>query len=355
MYIDTHTHFTSMPIALKDWRDRQIREYDESGRHLEDDLPVITDDMLREGLLQGPLEIQRQHGIDLALLSPIAGRMAHHHGDQEISRTWSRISNDLVHRATRLFPDRLVGMCQLPQSLDGDIEACVEELRRCVLDLGFVGCVINPDPSDGRWDAPSLADAYYEPLFEEMARLGVPGLVHTSMSANPAVDSTCAHYLNGDITAFMQIIGSDLFERFPELRLIIPHGGGAVPFHWERYQGARYDQGKGDLTDFMRGHLYFDTCVYGQRGMQLLVDTVPAENLLFASEMIGAVRGVDPRTGRRYDDTRSLLDATVGLDDAERDAIASQNALRVFPRLRNAISPEPTPADLQTTTKGTQQ
>lgn len=333
MYIDCHTHFTTVPDALKLWRDRQIEEYEQHGRRLSPDGLEIPDEELVRALTEGQLALQAEHGIDLALLSPIAGKMAHHYGDQETSLTWSRLSNDVVHRACTLFPESFVGVAQLPQSPGATLDASVEELRRCVTELGFVGCNLNPDPSDGSWDALPITDRSYYPLYEAMVELGVPAMVHTSMSANPAVHGTCAHYLNGDTTAFMQLCLSDLFRDFPDLKLIIPHGGGAVPYHWGRYQGVMQDQGRGDLLDLLGDNIFFDTCVYWQRGLQLLVDTVPASNILFASEMIGAVRGVNAETGRRYDDTRWLLGSLDGLDESDRAAISAGNALRVFPRL----------------------
>ncbi|MGW3614992.1 amidohydrolase family protein [Micromonospora sp. NPDC005163] len=337
MYIDCHTHFTTVPDALKQWRDRQIEEYEQHGRRLSPDGLEIPDEELVRALTEGQLALQAQHGIDLALLSPIAGKMAHHYGDQETSLTWSRLSNDTVHRACTLFPESFVGVAQLPQSPGASLDASVEELRRCVTELGFVGCNLNPDPSDGSWDAPPITDRSYYPLYEAMVELGVPAMVHTSMSANPAVHGTCAHYLNGDTTAFMQLCRSDLFRDFPDLKLIIPHGGGAVPYHWGRYQGVMQDQGRGDLLDLLGDNIFFDTCVYWRRGLQLLVDTVPASNILFASEMIGAVRGVNAETGRRYDDTRWLLDSLDGLDESDRAAISAGNTLRVFPRLVTAL------------------
>lgn len=337
MYIDSHAHFTTVPDALKQWRDQQIIEIEKHGRHLSPEDLEITDDEIARALTDGQLALQAAHGIDVALLSPIAGKMAHHYGDQETSRTWTRLSNDIISRACTLFPGKFVPVAQLPQSPGASIDACVEELRRSVTELGFVGCNLNPDPSDGSWAAPAITDRYYYPLYEEMVALGVPAMIHASMSANPAVHGTCAHYLNGDTTAFMQLCLSDLFRDFPDLKLIIPHGGGAVPYHWGRYQGVMYDLGRGHLRDMIAGNVYFDTCVYYQPGLQLLVDTVPAENLLFASEMIGAVRGVDPTTGHRYDDTRWLLEAVTGLDAVDRAAISHHNALTVFPRLRGVL------------------
>ncbi|MEP9381253.1 amidohydrolase family protein [Nocardioides sp. KR10-350] len=343
MYVDCHAHFTTVPNALKEWRDRQIEEFEQRGKHLPPDGIEIADEEIADALRNGQLALQAQHGIDVALLSPIAGKMAHHYGDQETSLTWTRLCNDTVHRAASLFPQNFVGVGQLPQSRDGDIRTCVAEVRRCVAELGFVGFNLNPDPSDGYWQAPPITDPYYDPLWAVVVELDVPVMVHSSMSANPAVHGTCAHYLNGDVTAFMQLCQSDLFRRFPELRLVIPHGGGAVPYHWARYQGVMYDQGRGDLLDIIGDNIYFDTCVYGQRGMQLLVDTVPAKNLLFASEMIGAVRGVDPTTGRRFDDTRSLLESTTGLSAEDREAIASGNTLKVYPRLTAALDGKQSP------------
>lgn len=332
-FIDIHAHFTTVPKPLKDWRDRQIEEIEQHGRHLSPDDVEISDDDIATALLENQLAVQEQVGIDLALLSPIAGKMAHHYGDQETSLTWSRLSNDTVHRASVLFPDRFANVAQLPQSPKGDITASVEELRRTVTELGFVGCNLNPDPSDGYWQAPPLTDRFYYPLYEEMVELGVPAMVHTSMSANPAVHGTGAHYLNGDTTAFMQICQSDLFRDFPDLKIVLPHGGGAVPYHWGRYRGMMLDQGRGEIADLVAGNIFFDTCVYHTRGLQLLVDVVPTESILFASEMIGAVRGDNPDTGRRFDDTRYLLESLDDLSGDQLATIAERNALAVYPRL----------------------
>jgi 4-oxalmesaconate hydratase len=77
--------------------------------------------------------------------------------------------------------------------------------------------------------------------------------------------------------------------------------------------------------------------VYHQRGLELLLDIIPAENVLFASEMIGAVRGVDPQTGHRFDDVKYLLDSVDSLSAADREAVYLGNALRVFGRLEGAL------------------
>lgn len=216
------------------------------------------------------------------------------------------------------------------------VSRSVAELRRCVQELGFVGCNLNPDPSGGHWTSPPLTDPAWYPLYEAMVELDVPAMVHVSAVTNPNFHATGSHYLNADTTAFMQLLESDLFETFPGLRLIIPHGGGAVPYHWGRFRGLADMLGRRPPAESVMGNVLFDTCVYHQPGIDLLFDVIEAGNLLFGSEMVGAVRGIDPRTGHHYDDTRRYIDA-LGLPAAEREKVYERNARRVYPRLDAAL------------------
>ncbi len=178
---------------------------------------------------------------------------------------------------------------------------------------------------------PPLYDRYWWPIWEKMSELDVPGMIHVSATCNENFHTTGSHYLGADTTAFMQALTSGFLNDFPNLRLIIPHGGGAVPFHWGRFKGMAEDQGW-DFAGVLR-NLYFDTCVYHQPGIDLLLDVVPTDNILFASEMVGAVRSVNPDTGHHYDDTRRYIDAA-RIDEAARRKIFEENARKVFPRLR---------------------
>ncbi|MGV9867655.1 amidohydrolase family protein [Rhodococcus koreensis] len=341
MIIDCHGHFTTAPPALGQWRERQIKAFEDSGARVSPDELHIGDDEITAAIEQGQLKLQLERGTDLTVFSPGAGKMAHHYGDEQTSLVWSQVSNDLIARVCGLFPDRFAAVCQLPQSpgdaLASSIRQSAAELERCVEELGFVGCLLNPDPSDGYWQAPPLTDRIYYPLYEKMVELDVPAMIHVAMSRNPAIQGTCAHYLNGDTAAFMQLCQSDLFTDFPTLRLILPHGGGAVPYHWGRYRGMMQDQGRPPLEESLLRNVFFDTCVYHKRGLELLTDIIPAENVLFASEMIGAVRSVDPETGRRFDDTKALLDSIDSISDVDRQAIYGGNALKVFPRLASHV------------------
>ncbi len=334
MIIDCHGHYTTAPGALKDYRTRQTEAF-LMGQALAPDFH-ISDEEIRASLENNQNRIQRERGVDLTLFSPIAGAMAHHVGNATTSRHWSEACNDLIYRAAEMFPDQIVPVCQLPQSPGVGLANCVDELTRCVEELGFVGCNVNPDPTDGYWTDPPMTQRHWYPLFERMVELDVPGMVHVSCSCNPNFHHTGAHYLNGDTTAFMQFIQADLFKDFPTLRFIIPHGGGAVPYHWGRYRGLAQELGRPPLEELMN-NVFFDTCVYHRPGVELLLEVVPPDNVLFASEIIGAVKGIDPQTGFHYDDTKRYIDQVQWLEPEHRAKVLGTNALRVYPRLAKRI------------------
>jgi 4-oxalmesaconate hydratase len=332
MIIDCHGHYTTAPKALEEFRKRQLADL-ESRKTVAGKASLgISDDEIRESLEGAQLKIQRERGTDLTIFSPRAMGMSHHLGNEATSRQWAETCNDLIHRVCSLYPENFVGVCQLPQSPGVPPKNSIAELERCVKELGFIGCNLNPDPSGGYWKDPPLTDRWWYPFYEKMVELDVPAMIHVSASCNPNFHGTGAHYINGDTTAFMQFITADLFTDFPTLKFVIPHGGGAVPYHWGRYRGLAQDMGKPPLKDFLLKNVFFDTCVYHRPGIELLLKVIPADNILFASEMVGAVRGIDPETGQYYDDTKRYIDSIEGLGAADREKIFHGNVSKVYPR-----------------------
>ena len=335
MVIDCHGHYTTAPKELQAFRDSQVAALKDPSLARPQTLASITDDQLRESV-QPQLKFQSDRGTDVTIFSPRASAMAHHIGDAATSLDWSRHCNDLVHRVCTLFPENFVAVCQLPQTPSAPLANCIDELERCVNELGFIGCNLNPDPSGGHWTAAPLTDRFWYPFYEKLVELDVPAMVHVSASCNANFHATGAHYINADTTAFMQFVQADLFKDFPALRMIIPHGGGAVPYHWGRYRGLAQDMKRPPLTDLIRDNVFFDTCVYHQPGIDLLMKVVPADNILFGSEMVGAVRGIDPETGSYYDDTKRYIEAAA-IDEAARRKVLEGNARKVYPRLNRLI------------------
>jgi 4-oxalmesaconate hydratase len=333
MIIDCHGHYTTTPASLDVYRKQQIDSCTCSTCK-PPAIPKFSDDQIREGLEGAQLVMQRERGTDLTIFSPRAMGMGHHEGNEQTSYEWSRVCNDLIHRVCQLYPKNFVGVCQLPQSPGVPPAKSIPELERCIRDFGFIGCNLNPDPSGGYWTDPPLTDKkWWYPLYEKMVELDVPAMIHVSGSCNPNFHATGAHYINGDTTAFMQFLTSKIFEDFPTLKFIIPHGGGAVPYHWGRYRGIAQDMGLPPLEDLLLNNVYFDTCVYHQAGIDLLLKVIPADNILFASETVGAVRGIDPRTGHHYDDTKRYIDAANWISAEDKAKIFDGNAHRVFRRL----------------------
>ena len=331
LIIDCHGHYTTAPNGHQAFRKAQLARLEDSSLPLPSPAD-ISDDEIRDSVEKNQLRLLKERGADLTIFSPRASAMAHHIGDAVTAMDWARANNDLIKRVVDLYPMNFVGDAQLPQVAGESLDGPIEELERAVNELGFVGCNLTPDPSGGYWTSPPLTDRYWYPMYEKLAELDVPAMIHVSASCNPCFHATGAHYINADTTAFMQLVQGDLFADFPDLRLIIPHGGGAVPYHWGRYRGLADMLKQPDLSGHVMKNVFFDTCVYHQPGINLLFEVIDIDNVLFASEMVGAVRGIDPQTGHYFDDTKRYVDH-LDLSDEGQHKVFELNARRVYPRL----------------------
>jgi len=110
-----------------------------------------------------------------------------------------------------------------------------------------------------------------------------------------------------------------------------------VPYHWGRYRGLAQDMKRPPLAEYLLKNVFFDNCVYHYPGVELLTKVIPVDNILFASEMVGAVRGIDPETGNYFDDTKRYIDQLNALSDQNRTKIFEGNARKVFGRLNAAL------------------
>jgi 4-oxalmesaconate hydratase len=332
MIIDSHGHYTTVPPGMRVFRALQISNM---GRPTKGAV-AVSDDEIRSSLEKGQIRLLDERGIDVMLFSPMASAMGHHFGNATISRYWTEVSNDLIHRACTLFPDRFVGVCALPQFPGVAPKGCCEELERCVREFGFIGCNLNPDPSGGYWTDPPLGDEWWYPLYEKLVELDATAMMHASATCNPAFHTTGSHYLNVDATAFMQLLESRVFTDFPTLKIVISHGGGNVPYQAARYR-ALCLMNKWEPFEQFITRLYFDTTVYNQDAMHLLVKVAGVDNVMFASEMLGGVTTKDPLTGRMFDDNKPCLDALDWLTEEDRRKIFEGNVRKAYPRLNAAL------------------
>ncbi len=291
----------------------------------------VSDDEIRESIENNQLKLQRERGADLTLFSPRASAMGHHEGDEQVSIAWTRACNDLVQRVVALYPDNFASVCQLPQSPGAPLAHVIEELQRCVLELGFVGCNLNPDPSGGHWTSPPLTDRHWYPLYEKMVELDVPAMVHVSASCNPI--STPPERTTSTPTPRPSCSSSratcsatsprcDSSYRMAVARCRITGVAIGAGRHAQAAAAGRACHAQRVLR-----HLRLSPA-----GIDLLVDVIDVDNILFGSEMVGAVRGIDPTTGHYFDDTKRYIDA-LDISAADKHKIFEGNARRVYPRL----------------------
>jgi 4-oxalmesaconate hydratase len=325
MIIDAHTHYTTAPAELQAYRGQQITNLAKPVRAK----LQVSDEQL-ERSMRGQFQRMKDSGIDRLLFSPQASAMGHHFGSPLVSRYWTEACNDLIARVARLWPDKIAPVCQLPQSPGVSPSECVDELERCVRDLGFVGCNVNPDVAGGREPlTPSLGSEWWYPLWEKMVELDVPCTIHASASLNPAMHLTNSYYIAHHNSAAVELLKSRVFRDFPKLKIIIPHGGGAIPYQWNRNRGMHVREGLEPFEEAAR-RVYWDMAIYDKEGMELLIRRVGADNILFATEMFGAVNAIDPKTGRNFEDIVPIFDSIDWLTPEERHKITEGNAKKVF-------------------------
>lgn len=327
MRIDTHGHFTTAPPQLEAFRGRQLASMNRPGKGT----VAISDDEIREALRRHLREMD-ENRTDKLIFSPRASGMGHEVGDARVSRHWTEHCNDLIARAAALYPDRLYPAGQLPQSPGRSPAECIPELRRIVLELGFVGVNVNPDVAGGGQPfTPAISDPWWYPLWEEVVELDVPVLLHATSTVNPALHLNGSHYTNSDSAVTFDLAWSNLFDEFPTLKLIVPHGGGSMPFQYNRHRSMHILAKKPPFETAVR-NLYFDTALYDQDAIEMLIRRVGADRVLFAAEIVGTAKSIDPETGRRFDDTAALIDGIDWLTAEQRSLIDHGNAQRLYSR-----------------------
>ena len=149
LIIDCHGHYTVLPKGHDAWREAQKAAF--KAGTAPPPYPDISDAEIRESIEANQLRLIKERGADLTIFSPRASAMAPHVGDQDVAKEWAFRCNNLIARVVDLFPETFVGVCMLPQSPKADMSASIAELDRCVNELGFIGCNLNPDPGGGHF------------------------------------------------------------------------------------------------------------------------------------------------------------------------------------------------------------
>lgn len=306
-------------------------------------------DELMDTALKRHLRIMDERDIDIQMISPRPVAFMHWEAAFLVEK-WTRITNDVIRQHCRMYPERFVGIAQLPQNSKLDTSNCVAELERCVKELGFIGAMVNPDPAGDR-QTPGMNDKYWFPLYEKAQKLNAPLIVHPSISRDPRVEIIPHNYQYNNITeetlATQLLENSDVFEKYPNLKIIICHCGGALARALPRTARPSGESSGGQVgmgTQTQRtargrnvsNNLYFDTCAYDKDFLATAIKQKGVGQMLFGTEAPGSGSGViNPETEKPSDHLIPVIDSIGFLNAEDKMKIFNGTARRIFPLLKN--------------------
>lgn len=334
MIIDSHAHLVA-PSSLYAHRSNLSASGGQFG-----DLyrAMVTDAELEKSAAQN-VAIMDGVGTDLQILSPRPFLMMNGDARFENITSWVFDQNDTIARTVKMHPTRFRGVGALPQQAGRPVDSLFDEIKRVTEELGFVGVLVNPDPGEGSGKTPPLGDPYWYPLYERLCELDLPGHIHSGACCN-CRETYDEHFIAEESLAITSIYRASVFDRFPNLKLMISHGGGAIPYqvgrwrsHRERARAAGWIPKDAPTFDDILTKFWFDTCLHNQKSLELLFDVVGADRCCFGTERPGSGAGIDTVTGRAYDDIKPTIESIEGLSGADLDGLFRSNARRLFSRL----------------------
>lgn len=327
MIIDSHAHVVVPPESYKYMAELVASRANPSGS------PVLPDESVRKAG-QSIIDIMDNVGTDIQFLSPRPYMQMHSVKPAKVTELWTKHQNDLVYRTVQMFPKRFRAVAGLPQYRDESPANCFAELDFRVKEQGFIGCLLNPDPTEGDGTPPpGLGEEFWYPLYEKLCELDIPALIHSAGSCSPR-ESYTLKFINEESIGIISLMNSKVFEKFPNLKLIFPHGGGAIPYHMGRFRAWSVRVPGGEFFDDKLKRLHFDTTTYDKDALELLFKVVGPDRVLFATENPGTGSATDPKTGRAYDDLKPVIESISFLSEEDRKNIFECNCTKLYSRFR---------------------
>jgi 4-oxalmesaconate hydratase len=346
--IDVHGHIVA-PSELYSYREFLIGSRGHYGRRLKGFSEA------REGLGHGrtgvipPEDLKHfaevhiawldRVGTDVQLVSARPYSLMHSEKPGRIVHWWAQAVNDAIATQVEFYPQRLQGIANLPLVWGDPVTGVFDELNRCVNELGFVGVLVNPDPSEGRapMEVPGLGDEYWYPLYEKLVEYQTPMLVHSAGCVSLR-ENQSLHFISEESVAVMSLVQSDVFDAFPDLKVIIPHGGGAIPYQVGRFRGTYWEgTGRPGTFDEAIRRLYYDTALYTEEALALLVTAVGSDRVVLGTERPGDGSHKRTPTEAWADDIAAVLRGIPAHSARDIDLMLGDTALDLFPRLRKNI------------------
>src|SRR5271155_1665115 len=249
--------------------------------------------------------------------------MVMYHTDPKWALSWAQNVNDSLAGFCSEAPDRLYFWAHVPAQ---DPVAAAGELERAVKDLGAKGISMGGANFGGK----EVYDEAFNPLWEKACELGVPIFVHGyNQSVNwgdkamdDPYDTTSICGMNSDETLFYWwMTNAGVLDRFPQLKLLITHGGGFVPFQLRRFNEtnktmAPDSKNKLDLVEYGK-NFFFDLDIHSPHMRRAIVEEVGVDQMLYGDNFGGA------------DSHEGDLTEGMGLSEEDREKIRSGNTLKL--------------------------
>lgn len=300
--IDTHQHI--VPPAYSQW----LKSKGISAGGLP--IPDWSED--------GALALMDAAGIASSVLSISTPGV--YLGDVAEARQQARQVNEFAAEVVRRRPDRFgfFAILSLP-----DVEGAIAEARYALTELKADGVVMLANV-DGIY----LGDPAWMPLMEELNRHKAVVFVHPSAlpaPALPGIPAFVADFLLDTTRAAIQYAQSGALERFPDLKIILSHAGGFLPYAAERVARICSPDGQNPGGIARLRQFYFDTALSGSPyALPSLLAFADPSRITFGSDWPHA-------THSRSLHFTGLLDA-YEMGETQRKAIDRGNALKLFPR-----------------------
>jgi uncharacterized protein len=277
---------------------------------------------------EGRIQIMDDAGIDIQVLSALSNNVQDLEPAQSVAV--NRQINDRMAQTVSNYPDRFRAFAALPMT---DPAGAVDELERCIGELGFLGAMIH-----GQTRGVFLDDLSVRPILAAAARLDVPIYLHPAPP--PAVvRETYYSGLDPEVEAclstsgwgwhsetamhVLRMVAGGVFEELPELKLIVGHMGEGLPFHLDRIESMLTPVVTGHsltVAETLRRNLYLTTSGYNT-----------ATPLLCALAAFGVDRvmfSVDHPFASSEQATAFLRSAPVS--DSDREKIAHANVEKLL-------------------------
>ncbi len=259
-------------------------------------------------------------GVDMAILSLTGPNV--YWGDAEASSQAARAINDSFADANASYPKRIRWMASLPMQHP---DRALAELERAIK-KGAVGVVVLANVGGA-----SLTDPLFEPIWKEIDRRALPVFVHPTVPCGCGMMDMAAYQLSASVgftydstLAVTRMIYDGFFDRFPNLKLIVAHGGGTLPFLAPRLDrchttvaACRVNISAKPSTYLKR--IYADSVLYSDDALRSSLKCFGDEHVLFGTDF---PHNISDMTG-----TLALIE---GLSPAQRDNVRGANAQRVF-------------------------